>query len=90
MPEVRKMTTRRSARNLHQLKSQAQSEHSGAGGEESVRDELNCNRAMKKKTKACSREFFATGVEKGGGIMSSASLRLCMSYIGIDKWHIFS
>ena len=37
MPEVRKMTTRRSARNLHKLESQAQSKHSG-GGEESVRD----------------------------------------------------
>lgn len=50
----------------------------GGVDEESVRDELNCNRAMKKKTKACSREFFVTGVEKWGG---GSCLQLLFGYV---------
>ena len=87
MPEVKKMTTRRSARNLQQLSTQSQNVQSD---EEPVRDyELNCGRAMKKKAKTCSVDYLVTGEEKGGVTMSTAFPHLCMRFIEPGSLNIF-
>ena len=78
MPEVKKMTTRRSARNLQQLSTQSQNVQSD---EEPVRDyELNCGRAMKKKAKTCSVDYLVTGEEKGGNHVYSFSTSMYEIY----------
>ena len=78
MPEVKKMTTRRSARNLQQLSTQSQNVQSD---EEPVRDyELNCGRAMKKKAKTCSVDSLVTGEEKGGNHVYSFSTSMYEIY----------
>ena len=79
MPEMTKMTTRRSARNLQQLDMQPQSGH--PENDEPVRDyELNCGKAMKKKAKACSVNYLVTGEEKGGNHVFSFSTAMYELY----------
>ena len=72
MPEMTRMTTRRSARNLQQLDMQPQSGH--PDNDEPVRYYvLNCDKAMKKTGKACSVGYLVAGEEKWGNHFFSFS-----------------
>ena len=83
MPE-RSMTTRRSARNLQQLELQK----NDSSDEETCRDyDLNYDKAIKKKVKACNVEYSVRGRLRGE-IMSSVSPLPCTNFIARSFWNI--
>lgn len=78
MPGMTMTTRRASTRNLQQL---AEQDQAADFNEDQDRDyDLNCERAMQKKAKACNVSYLVTGEEKGGNQVFSFSTAMYELY----------